>query len=172
MPFVLPFAIDPLSFGIGFVAASLFWLLVSRMRPALKEWREGRVSRRETAQAKRASGVEENHRRITLRRAQGMHLAAPLFALDEILIPPLLMSPPPRVEPNGQIAAEEIVSQTVPYLPAWPEVGTAYHAPTMTLERALSGGSHLVIIGQHGISGNEGPAPDHEDRFSVEVEVP
>ncbi|MBI5932158.1 MAG: HEAT repeat domain-containing protein [Chloroflexi bacterium] len=151
MPFTLPFEIDPLSFGIGFVAASLFWLLVSRMRPALKEWREGRVVRRETAQAKRASGVEENHRRITLRRAQGMHLAAPLFALDEILIPPLLMAPPPRVEPNGPIATDEIVTQTVPYLPAWPEVGTAYHAPTMTLERALSGGSHLVIIGQDGI---------------------
>jgi len=151
MPFTLPFAIDPLSFGIGFVAASLFWLLVSRMRPALKEWREGRTTRRETAQAKRASGVEETHRRITLRRAQGMHLAAPLFALDEILIPPLLMTPPPHVEPNGPVAAEEIVAQTVPYLPAWSEVGTTYRARPMTLERALSGGSHLVIMGMDGI---------------------
>lgn len=151
MPFALPFSIDPLSFGIGFVAASLFWWLVSRMQPALKELREGRATRREQTQAKRASGVEENHRRITLRRAQGMHLAAPLFALDEILIPPLVMSPPPHVEPNGPVAAEEIVSQTIPYLPAWPEVGTIYHAPTMTLERALSGGSHLVILGMDGL---------------------
>ncbi|NOH02407.1 MAG: hypothetical protein HND47_10880 [Chloroflexi bacterium] len=44
--------------------------------------------------------VEENHRRATLRRAQGMHLAAPLFALDEIILEPLLLAPPPKVEPG------------------------------------------------------------------------
>lgn len=150
MPFILPFTFDPLSFAIGFAAASLLWTLVSRMRPALKEWHSGQSARRERAQMKRASGVEENHRRIILRRAQGMHLAAPLFALDEILIPPLIMASPPRVEPNGPLAAEEIVSQTVPYLPAWPEVGTTYGAPAMPLERALSGGSHLVVVGLDG----------------------
>jgi len=84
----MPFYIEPLSFGIGFVIGILFWVLMGRMRPAFKDWREGMAVRREQAQARRTTGLEDNHRRITLRRAQGMHLAAPLFALDEILVPP------------------------------------------------------------------------------------
>ena len=47
--------------------------------------RQNLDQQRESSQMRRTSSLEENHRRITLRRAQGMHLAAPLFALDEIL---------------------------------------------------------------------------------------
>lgn len=147
----MPFYVDPLSFGIGFLTASLFWLLIGRMRPAFREWREGLAARREEAQARRSAGIEEDHRRVTLRRAQGMHLAAPLFALDEILIPPLLMAPPPRVEPGGAPFPEDIVTQTLPYLPAWPELACLYGAPTLTLPQALSGGSNIVILGMDGL---------------------
>lgn len=147
----MPFYVDPLSFGIGFAIGVLFWMLVGRMRPAFREWREGLAVRREEAQARRTRGIEDDHRRITLRRAQGMHLAAPLFALDEIIIPPLLMAPPPRVEPGGAFVIEDIASQTLPYLPAWPELATLYGAPTLTLPQALSGGSNLVILGMDGL---------------------
>src|SRR3990172_10254902 len=108
----MPFTIDPLSFGIGFAIGILFWVLMGRMRPVFRELRQGQSARREVAQTRRSTGVEENHRRITLRRAQGMHLAAPLFALDEILLPPVLMAPPPRVEPGGPLLTADIVAQT------------------------------------------------------------
>ncbi|MRR30957.1 hypothetical protein EG834_11670, partial [bacterium] len=122
----MPFPIDPRSFGIGFVIGILFWILVGRIRPAFKEWRQGAAARREEVQAQRASGIEDDHRRITLRRAQGMHLAAPLFALDEILQPPLLIAPPVHVEPGSPALVEDIVTATLPYLPAWPELATIY----------------------------------------------
>ena len=147
----MPFTFEPFSFGIGIVIGILFWILLGRIRPAFKEWRQGRSVRREEAQVRRSSGVEENHRRITLRRAQGMHLAAPLFALDEILLPPILIAPPPRVEPGAPLFTEDIVSQTLPYLPAWPELATIYRAPTLTLGKALSGGNNIVITGADGI---------------------
>ena len=147
----MPFTIDPLSFGIGFAIGILFWVLMGRMRPVFRELRQGQSARREVAQTRRSTGVEENHRRITLRRAQGMHLAAPLFALDEILLPPVLMAPPPRVEPGGPLLTEDIVTQTLPYLPAWPELAAIYRAPTLSLAQALSGGSNIVIIGMDGI---------------------
>lgn len=147
----MPFSFDPLSFAIGFVAASIFWFLASRIRPAFHEWRQAMAARREEAQARRSASIEENHRRITLRRAQGMHLAAPLFSLDEILIPPLLMAPPPRVEPGRAPLHEDIVTQTLPYLPAWPELAALYGAPTLTLPQALSGGCNLVILGMDGL---------------------
>lgn len=110
-------------------------------------WRE----QREAARARKTNTVEENHRRITLRRAQGMHLAAQLFALDEIIQEPLLIAPPPRVEPGLPPIFEDVISQTLPYLPAWPEIAAIYQPATLTLPQVLSGDSNIVIIGQPGI---------------------
>jgi len=145
------FAIDPFSFFIGFIAASVFWWLVARARPLWDEMLAGIKEQQEVAQARKTNSVEENHRRITLRRAQGMHLAAPLFALDEILQEPLLLAPPQIVEPGTPLKFEDVISQTLPYLPAWPEIAAAYHAQTITLPQALSGNTNIVIIGQPGV---------------------
>ncbi|MDO9302823.1 MAG: hypothetical protein Q7T89_15660, partial [Anaerolineales bacterium] len=145
------FEIDPFSFFVGFIAASVFWFLVARARPLWNEMVVGMKEQREAAQARKTNTVEENHRRITLRRAQGMHLAAPLFALDEIIQEPLLLAPPQVVEPGIPPKFEDIVSQTLPYLPAWPEIAAAYHAQTITLPQALSGNTNIVIIGQPGV---------------------
>ena len=55
----MPFPIDPRSFGIGFLIGILFWILVGRIRPAFKEWRQGVAERREDVRAQRASGIEQ-----------------------------------------------------------------------------------------------------------------
>lgn len=147
----LPVSVDLLSFIFGFVVASIFWWVAARSRPLWKEIGTNLKAQREAAQVRTASSLEENHRRVTLRRAQGMHLAAPLFALDEILQEPRLLAPPARVEPGGPIATEDSVTLTLPYLPAWPELAGAYNAPTLSIGQALSGGMNLVIIGQPGV---------------------
>jgi hypothetical protein len=144
-------AVDPFSFFVGFIAASVFWWLVMRARPLWNEMLAGIKEQREVAQARKTNTVEENHRRVTLRRAQGMHLAAPLFALDEIIQEPLLIAPPQVIEPGVPQKFEDVISQTLPYLPAWPEIAAAYHAQTITLPQALSGNTNIVIIGQPGV---------------------
>lgn len=146
----LSYIAPSIAFLAGFLSATIFWWLVSRIRPAWKELQINWQKKKEEAQARRVTSVEANHRRATLRRAQGMHLAAPLFALDEILVPPLLLAPPAHVEPGGPLVTEDIVSRTVPYTPAWPELAALYGAPTLTLAQALSGGVNLVITGQPG----------------------
>jgi len=138
------------SFLIGFITATIFWVLMERMRPLWKEIRENWRQSREDAKARRSAGVEDNHRRITLRTAQSMHLAAPLFALNEIIETPRLIAPPPRVEPGTELITEDIVTLTVPYMPSWPELAAIYQAPTLSLSQALSGGINLVITGQPG----------------------
>jgi HEAT repeat protein len=143
--------IDPISFFIGFITASLFWFLAARARPLWNEMRVNWKQQSEAAQARKTSSVEENHRRITLRRAQGMHLAAQLFALDEIIQEPLLIAPPARVEPGTSPRFEDVATQTLPYLPAWPEIAAIYRSHTLTLPEALSGNANIVIIGQPGI---------------------
>jgi len=158
MRFPLSIAVDPFSFFFGFIIASLFWWLVARVRPLWNELRVNLKQQSEETAARRTTTVEENHRRVTLRRAQGMHLAAPLFALEEILQEPRVLAPPPRVEPGGPIATEDIVTLTLPYMPAWPELAAIYNAPTLSLPEALSGGLNLAIIGQPGIGKSVGLA--------------
>ncbi len=145
------FIVDPFSFFTGFVIASIFWWLVKQARPLWNELLAGIKEQREVSHARKTNSVEENHRRITLRRAQGMHLAAPLFALDEIIQEPLLIAPPQIVEPGTPPKFEDVISQTLPYLPAWPEIAAAYHTQTITLPQALSGNTNIVIIGQPGV---------------------
>jgi HEAT repeat protein len=142
---------DPISFVIGFVSGVLFTWLLSRVRPLLSQIREGVKERREAAQVRRTSGLEDNHRRITLRRAQGMHLASSLFSLDEVLQEPRLIAPPARVEPGVVGIQEDIISQTLPYMPAWPELAAIYRAPTLGVAEAIEGGSNIVIVGAAGM---------------------
>jgi len=143
--------IDPLSFGLGFGIGILFVWLMGRVRPLFKQIQNDLKEQQEAAQVRRTSGLEDNHRRLTLRRAQGMHLASPLFALDEILIEPRLITPPAQVEPGVVPIQEDIISQTLPYMPAWPELAAVYRAPTLGMVEAISGSGQVVIVGAAGI---------------------
>lgn len=135
---------------IGYVLGILSVFLYGRSRPLLEQIRENAKTRREEAQVRRTSGLEDNHRRLTLRRAQGMHLAAPLFALNEILQEPRLIAPPIQVEPGAVGIQEDIISQTLPYMPEWPELAAIYRAPTLGLAEAVTGGGNVVIVGAAG----------------------
>ncbi len=141
---------DPFSFLFGFAVGVVFVWLLGRVRPLFKQARESVREQREVAQARRTTGLEDNHRRLTLRRAQGMHLAASLFSLDEILQEPRLIAPPARVEPGVIGLQDDIISQTLPYMPAWPELAAIYCAPTIGVAEAIAGGSNVVIVGAAG----------------------
>src|SRR5690349_7873243 len=142
--------LDPLSFGVGFVVGILFTWLLSRIRPLFRQWQADAKERRTLSQARRTTGLEDNLRRLTLRRAQGMHLAASLFSLDEIMQEPRLIAPPARVEPGVIPIQEDIISQTLPYMPAFPELAAIYRAPTLGVAEAIAGGSNIVIVGAAG----------------------
>lgn len=142
--------LDPISFGVGFVVGIAFTWLLSRIRPLWAQWRQGLKEQREAAKVRRTTGLEDNLRRITLRRAQGMHLAASLFSLNEILQEPCLIAPPARVEPGVIPIQEDIISQTLPYMPAWPELAATYRAASLSVTEAIAGGSNIVIMGAAG----------------------
>jgi HEAT repeat protein len=148
MPITLP--PDPFSFLFGFAVGIFFVWLWNRIRPLLRQVRDTAKEQRQAAHTRRTSGLEDNLRRLTLRRAQGMHLAASLFSLDEILQEPRLIAPPARVEPGVVPIQEDIISQTLPYMPAWPELAAIYRAPTIGVAEAIAGGSNVVIVGAAG----------------------
>jgi HEAT repeat protein len=150
MPRFTDFHFDRLSFWLGFLAATLFWYFISRVRPMLPVWRKQALAYFELVKQKNLAGMESYMRQETLRRAQRMHLAAPIFALDEVLVQPRLIAPPPVQDPQESPFSQSLAGQFIPYLPEWPELTSALCLPAITAAQALQNGSHIAIIGQPG----------------------
>jgi hypothetical protein len=152
MYFRLP-TIEPFSFLVGLILASVAWWIYSILRPVFRQMRETIQANKAKQKEKinKTAGIEERYLQRVLLHAQGLHLAAPLFSLDEIIEPPTLLAPPPRVVPGAPLIIEDIVEATIPYIPAWPELAIIYKAPRMTLLQALSGDSDIVLTGEAGI---------------------
>lgn len=152
MRFRLP-SINQFSFWLGFILSGLLWWVISVVRSAIRQMTENSRAKQKDSKdkTKSISAVEERYRQVILQYVQGLHLAAPLFALDEIIQTPLLMAPPLRIEPGAPIQSEDIVAATLPYLPSWPELAAFYKAPTLTIPEALSVDSDIVITGNAGM---------------------
>ena len=150
MGFFRQLQLERVSFWAGFLAATLFWWLLSILSPLIRRlWqtiREGVKSTRQSWQA----GIEHRFREDILKHVQNLHLASSLFSLDEILIPPRLIAPPPLAFPDETPPSEDIVRLTIPYTPDWPELASCYGAHTLTPFQALEGGMNLAIIGHAG----------------------
>lgn len=141
---------DRLSFWLGFLAACLFWFLVSFLRPAFAQLREKMRLQARASRQERTLNDEIRLGNDTLRVSQSWHLAAALFSLDEILVPPRLLAPalpPMAYEPPP---SEDVTDWAVPYMPDWPELASFYGAPWLDPVEALQGGANLAIIGQAG----------------------
>jgi len=116
------FKIDQISFLLGFVAATLFWFVFSRIRknwPQIRAFVKGQIA---SARARRLAGVDAYLREQVLRQAQRNHLAAGLFALDDILITPRLIAPPPDWDPTLEPPTEAII----PRLCLIPPIGQSF----------------------------------------------
>jgi HEAT repeat protein len=151
MPYWLRyFKLDRPSFWLGFLAGALIWWLLGRLRPLLGDlWRLA-IQRLRAARQDAMIDAEIRFRNDTIRYAQHLHLAAPLFSLDEILLPPKVLVPPPPVEPDVTPPYYDISEQILPYLPIWPELGSEFAAPSFSLSQALSGGTSILVVGQAG----------------------
>lgn len=150
MPGFFNIRFDTLSFWLGFLAATLFWWLLRKIQPSIPRAVE-RV-RHLVRQSKRKSSdrLDDAMRRETMRRAQAMHLAAATFPLDEILVQPLLIAPPPALVTPGQVTPNTIANQVIPYLPEWPEVSAHFPVRLLHPAEALQNGARIAVIGQPG----------------------
>jgi HEAT repeat protein len=141
---------DRFSFWLGFLAASLLWLLIGLLRPLLRGLREKMRLQTLAARQQRTSNDEIRLGNDTLRLSQGWHLAAMLFSLDEILVPPRLLAPAPPPLAYEPTPSEDITDWAIPYMPDFPELASYYGAPWLDPVEALQGGANLAIIGQPG----------------------
>ena len=142
--------IESLSFWVGFVAATIFWWLLGRLRPYAKSAWVGLIASVQAARQGLQSGAEQRLRANTLKLVQSLHLASPLFALDEILIPPRLMAPPVTIIPNEEPPLDYVTQNLIPYMPDFPELAGTYNGHTIPVLDALKGGANLIITGNLG----------------------
>jgi hypothetical protein len=147
---ILIFRVDQFSFWLGFIAGILFAWVFTRAKRAFPSVLRAIGNWIQITRENLTTGTENRIRQDVLNWAQRQHLAAPLFALDEILIQPRLLAPAIYSGLEERFDTLDIASLTVPYMPDWPEMETLYGAPSLTLDEALRGGSDLIIIGQPG----------------------
>lgn len=150
MEFFQNFRLDRNSFWFGFIAASLFWWLVRISRPMIQRLRQNFRSQAESAKWDTQTVTSIRLRNETLRYAQTMHLAAPLFSLDEITIPSRLLASGLTPGSQDHQATLEISPTIIPDTPDWPQIASYYHEPTLSLAEALSAGANLAVISQPG----------------------
>ena len=139
-----------MSFWLGFIAACLIWLLGLRLRkfwPDLRNYFSDQLAKMKTRQS---TSVDATLRSSVLKRAQKTHLAAPLFALDEILITPHLMTPPKMIEPGNPGLIESARPQVLPDLPLVPQFSAQFNNPTLEIPRVLRFGVNFAILGYSG----------------------
>lgn len=150
LSFLKNLRIERISFWIGFAAASLFWWLLRLLLPRLSGTWEKLQKRVRSAQRGLRANITQRHRTDTLKYAQGLHLAAPLFSLDEILVPPRLLAPPPILPPGESPPTDDIVDKAIPYMPNCPQIASIYGAHTLSVDDALRGGMNIAIVGPPG----------------------
>lgn len=148
--FGLDFQFEQISFLLGFVAATLFWWLISALRSSWPKIKAFIIEQRENQKMRRLAGLDAQIREIILQRSQKSHLASSLFPLSDIIITPKLITPPVLEDPDNPSNNHPLIQDLLPYAPQWPELASSLHAPMLTLPEALINGADIAIIGQPG----------------------
>ncbi len=141
---------DRLSFWLGFLAASLFWWIAVRLWRRFPQAKDVILNRFKNIRAKQAAGSDGILRQEVLKRAQRNHLAGPLFSLDEILVTPRLLAPPPQVDPDHPDPIGSFRPPILPNLPMVPQFSAQYGGESLPLVRVVRAGADLAIIGHPG----------------------
>lgn len=141
---------DRLSFWLGFLTACVFSWLAVRLWRKFPQVRESLSKRFTSMRAQQAAGLDGILRHEVLKRAQRNHLAGPLFSLDEILITPRLLAPPPQVDPDHPDPIGSFRPPILPNLPVVPQFSAQYGGESLPLVRVVRSGADVAIIGHPG----------------------
>jgi hypothetical protein len=139
--------IDNLSFWLGFGFGAFAFFIVERLFRLMPRFIKYIKEKIELSREKITASTEARLASDIVKFAQRQHLAAPLFALDEILITPRIIAPPVFQPSEGSTDTNTLL----PYLPDWPEVPASFNTPTLTLPEAMQAGANLILMGPPGV---------------------
>lgn len=142
--------VDGLSFVLGLAAGTLFWVLWGQFKNYLPQIQNSLKHAIHEFQERNFAGVEVAIRQEALKQAQHAHLAARLFPLDEVIVQPKFIAPPPAVEPSQEPQNNETIPSIFPYLLDWPELPSQFAVDFISLAEALQKNANLVLVGRAG----------------------
>ncbi len=142
---------DFISFLAGFAAATILWLMVWRLRANWSQIQDALRKQSSSLRKKNLLDVETYLKQGSYRRAQKQHVAAALFPLEEILIPPLVIAPPAAPDSDGNLSDESMLEQVIPYQPDWPELAAEYGYLTRPLSEIAAQHADIALIGRPGV---------------------
>lgn len=147
-PFGLRF--DREEFILGLIIGVVGGILLARMRPSFA-WAFGKLRERiKLVSTGLTARAIDRYQTELIARAETMHLARPILALDEILVQPRVLVPPPYTDPSDPEALPQDAVGVVPSLPDFNYLSGVYVAHTLSLPEALSGGVDLMLTGEPG----------------------
>ena len=142
--------LDFISFLSGFITALVLSWLLRRIMPTFRAARQRSRDKRLASRSSQRLAVEYSYRNDFIRHIQGKHLASSLFSMDEILIPPFVLAPPPQTLPGDENYLPGTLSKILPYMPEYPEFASVFGAEKITLVDGLKGGANLLLLGAAG----------------------
>jgi len=137
-------------FLVGVVAAVLIALLLSRLKPVFRWLRSALSEQLDALRASLRTRAIDRYQIELVSRMETLHLARPIFALDEVLVAPRVLAPPQPTDPIHPEAAYHTTLAVVPNLPDMNYLSGVFVAPSLTLAQALEGGHSLLLTGDPG----------------------
>ncbi|MEW6577630.1 MAG: HEAT repeat domain-containing protein [Chloroflexota bacterium] len=143
---------DPLSFLIGLLTGGILGLIAWRARRRLVRIHDSAEAQIEGTRRFVGQAADARYARDLLRTLQGRHLAGSLCALNDVLLEPrLILPPPPDLGPAADDAAARSVFDVVPLFHDMPQSYAPYNIETIALTDLGAGDRQVAILGASGM---------------------
>jgi HEAT repeat protein len=142
--------IDLVSFALGFGIATLFWLIVWRIVKLSPKLKQAAIDNRLKLDSQKNIHREHAIRLFTLRQTQKSHLAGTLFALEKILIDPMVIAPPDCLPGIGDEEFKASLDSILPYTPEIPELLANFPTRRIPLSTIFETYQYFFLSGDPG----------------------
>jgi len=144
------FQLERISFFIGFLSATILWLVISKLKiwlPDIKPYLQKFIK---NLKSQHSSGIQNAVINEAYSRAQSNHLAKSLFSLDSIIIEPLLLVQPLTTQEKENVIFESATGSTLAFTPDQPHLTRNFNVPKISITEAVQKNADLVICGMPG----------------------
>jgi hypothetical protein len=144
------FELERISFFLGFISATIVWLVLSRLSHWIPEIKKSFLRYYRNFRLQQTSGVHIAIKNEAFSRAQSNHLGNKLFFLDEVLIEPLFLVQPNIHQEDEKTSFDSEISNSVPFIPDFPFISRNINVPKISITQAIQNSANLVVSGMSG----------------------
>ncbi|MCJ7734627.1 MAG: AAA family ATPase, partial [Anaerolineales bacterium] len=142
--------LDSISFLAGIVLILVLLVLIFRYRSRVKSFfhrlSQGLLNFRDSLSV----SSDEDYSKLIYRYVQSLHITADYFPLDNVVVPPKLIAPPPFILPGEKNLDSSLIQQSLGYDPLSPELSAEYFGPSFSLLEAISSNTNICLMGLPG----------------------